>query len=462
MKQEKQRISSLRQSPWFPLVGYGAILLAFCLFCTRLFFKTDDGNFNRNFAQPGFLPPMDFCRSDISHGLAARWGKRFSCSSCARRWFAGVVNFGLLFYISYFLCRLFTWAEGPLPARERILFGSASLWMIFFLSLNSPAFWFSATFFYVWPAAAMLYTLSPLVALLFGQKVRWRCLPLWCLAAVLAASQEQSCALTLTFFLLLLAALWMREKHFRPIFLLQLLILAAETAWVLLSPGGSARTAAEAAAAYPNFPQLSLLQKLCGGLVNLLAHQFFYIQLIAILLLAFLSIAALQLAPKKWLKILLAALNGVSSSSACPSTILLATTRGGFQWLNAAFAERAFDWAACLALALGLLCLLADLALSLFLWLRRRDAAHAGVLLCILAAYASAMTISLSPTIYSSGQRVFFYTDILLLAAIGLLYCTLPQTKAVRRLRIGAYGYAGVNFILDVILFTLLELPWLG
>ena len=254
----------------------------------------------------------------------------------------------------------------------------------------------------------------------------------------------------------------MREKHFRPIFLLQLLILAAETAWVLLSPGGSARTAAEAAAAYPNFPQLSLLQKLCGGLVNLLAHQFFYIQLIAILLLAFLSIAALQLAPKKWLKILLAALNGVQFFLCVPFNILLAATRGGFQWLNAAFAERAFDWAACLALALGLLCLLADFALSLFLWLRRRDAAHAGVLLCILAAYASAMTISLSPTIYSSGQRVFFYTDILLLAAIGLLYCTLPQTKAVRRLRIGAYGYAGVNFILDVILFTLLELPWLG
>ena len=308
----------------------------------------------------------------------------------------------------------------------------------------------------------MLYTLSPLVALLFGQKVRWRCLPLWCLAAVLAASQEQSCALTLTFFLLLLAALWMREKHFRPIFLLQLLILAAETAWVLLSPGGSARTADEAAAAYPNFPQLSLLQKLCGGLVNLLAHQFFYIQLIAILLLAFLSIATLQLAPKKWLKILLAALNGIQFFLCVPFNLLLAATRGGFQWLNAAFTGRAFDRAACLALALGFLCLLADLALSLFLWFKRRDATHAGVLLCILAAYASAMTISFSPTIYSSGQRVFFYTDILLLAAIGLLYCTLPQTKAVRRLRMGAYVYAGVNFTLDVILFTLLELPWLG
>lgn len=308
----------------------------------------------------------------------------------------------------------------------------------------------------------MLYTLSPLVALLFGQKVRWRCLPLWCLAAVLAASQEQSCALTLTFFLLLLAALWLREKHFRPIFLLQLLILAAETAWVLLSPGGSARTADEAAAAYPNFPQLSLLQKLCGGLVNLLAHQFFYIQLIAILLLAFLSIATLQLAPKKWLKILLAALNGIQFFLCVPFNLLLAATRGGFQWLNAAFTGRAFDRAACLALTLGFLCLLADLALSLFLWFKRRDATHAGVLLCILAAYASAMTISFSPTIYSSGQRVFFYTDILLLAAIGLTYCTLPQTKAVRRLRMGAYVYAGVNFTLDVILFTLLELPWLG
>lgn len=430
MNRKKWRFSS----PWFPLAVYGVILLAFCLFCTRLFFKTDDGNFtgimlSPDFSLYGFLSQRYLTWSGRTVGEALLMLFLRAPLVCWK-----LVNFGLLFYIAYFLCRLFTWAEGPLPARERILFGSASLWMIFFLSLNSPAFWFSATFFYVWPAAAMLYTLSPLVALLFGQKVRWRCLPLWCLAAVLAASQEQSCALTLTFFLLLLAALWMREKHFRPIFLLQLLILAAETAWVLLSPGGSARTADEAAAAYPNFPQLSLLQKLCGGLVNLLAHQFFYIQLIAILLLAFLSIA----------------------------TLLLAATRGGFQWLNAAFTGRAFDRAACLALTLGFLCLLADLALSLFLWFKRRDATHAGVLLCILAAYASAMTISFSPTIYSSGQRVFFYTDILLLAAIGLTYCTLPQTKAVRRLRMGAYVYAGVNFTLDVILFTLLELPWLG
>ena len=235
MKQEKQRISSLRQSPWFPLVGYGAILLAFCLFCTRLFFKTDDGNFtgillSPDFSLYGFLSQRYLTWSGRTVGEALLMLFLRAPLVCWK-----LVNFGLLFYISYFLCRLFTWAEGPLPARERILFGSASLWMIFFLSLNSPAFWFSATFFYVWPAAAMLYTLSPLVALLFGQKVRWRCLPLWCLAAVLAASQEQSCALTLTFFLLLLAALWMREKHFRPIFLLQLLILAAETAWVLLS-----------------------------------------------------------------------------------------------------------------------------------------------------------------------------------------------------------------------------------
>ena len=462
MKQEKQRISSLRQSPWFPLAVYGVILLAFCLFCTRLFFKTDDGNFtgimlSPDFSLYGFLSQRYLTWSGRTVGEALLMLFLRAPLVCWK-----LVNFGLLFYISYFLCRLFTWAAGPLPARERILFGSASLWMIFFLSLNSPAFWFSATFFYVWPAAAMLYTLSPLVALLFGQKVRWRCLPLWCLAAVLAASQEQSCALTLTFFLLLLAALWLREKHFRPIFLLQLLILAAETAWVLLSPGGSARTADEAAAAYPNFPQLSLLQKLCGGLVTLLAHQFFYIQLIAILLLAFLSIATLQLAPKKWLKILLAALNGIQFFLCVPFNLLLAATRGGFQWLNAAFTGRAFDRAACLALTLGFLCLLADLALSLFLWFKRRDATHAGVLLCILAAYASAMTISFSPTIYSSGQRVFFYTDILLLAAIGLTYCTLPQTKAVRRLRMGAYVYAGVNFTLDVILFTLLELPWLG
>lgn len=172
MKQEKQRISSLRQSPWFPLAVYGVILLAFCLFCTRLFFKTDDGNFtgimlSPDFSLYGFLAQRYLTWSGRTVGEALLMLFLRAPLVCWK-----LVNFGLLFYISYFLCRLFTWAAGPLPARERILFGSASLWMIFFLSLNSPAFWFSATFFYVWPAAAMLYTLSPLVALLFGQKVR--------------------------------------------------------------------------------------------------------------------------------------------------------------------------------------------------------------------------------------------------------------------------------------------------
>lgn len=149
MKQEKQRISSLRQSPWFPLVGYGAILLAFCLFCTRLFFKTDDGNFtgillSPDFSLYGFLSQRYLTWSGRTVGEALLMLFLRAPLVCWK-----LVNFGLLFYISYFLCRLFTWAEGPLPARERILFGSASLWMIFFLSLNSPAFWFSATFFYV-------------------------------------------------------------------------------------------------------------------------------------------------------------------------------------------------------------------------------------------------------------------------------------------------------------------------
>lgn len=146
MKQEKQRISSLRQSPWFPLVGYGAILLAFCLFCTRLFFKTDDGNFtgillSPDFSLYGFLSQRYLTWSGRTVGEALLMLFLRAPLVCWK-----LVNFGLLFYISYFLCRLFTWAEGPLPARERILFGSASLWMIFFLSLNSPAFGFPPRF----------------------------------------------------------------------------------------------------------------------------------------------------------------------------------------------------------------------------------------------------------------------------------------------------------------------------
>ncbi len=463
MKRMKERFGNLQQSPWFPLVIYGAVMLAFCLFCTRLFLKTDDGNFTGmllapDFTLKGFLTKRYLTCSGRTVGeflLMVFLKAPLICWKLA--------NFGMLLSIAYFFCRLYTLAAGDIPLRERILFASLSLWMIFFLSLNSPAFWFSASFFYAWPMAAMLCTLSPLVTLLFGGKVRYGFLPLWCLAAVLAASQEQSCVLTLTFFLILFAALCIKEKRFRFLFLPQLFLIVVETVWMLTAPGASVRSAGEAAVSYPEFAQLSLLRKLCGGFINLLTHQFFYIQLISILLLAFLGMALYQVFPKKWLKILLAILNGVHFFLCVPFNLLMAATqRGGFQWLNTAFTGNRLGWAAYLTIALGSLCILAYAGISLILLIAKRDAVHAGIFLCLMAAYASAMTISFSPTIYSSGQRVFFYTDILLLAACGLLYCTLPQTKSVRRLRMGAYVYAGVNFTFDVILFTLLELPWLG
>lgn len=462
MKQFKERFARFQRSPWFPLAVSGVILFAFCICCTRLFLKTDDGNFtgmllNPGFTLKGFLTERYHTCSGrtVGEGLLMLFlqAPTFLWKLC---------NAAALLAIVYFLCRLYSRIESSVPLRERILFASVSIWMIFFLSLNSPAFWFSATFFYAWPMAAMLCTLSPLITLLLGGRVRYGFLPLWCLSAILAASQEQSCALTLTFFIILFIALCVKGKRFRPIFLPQLLLILAETVWMLASPGAAVRSAGEAATAYPAFPGLSLLQKLCGGFINLLSHQLFFVQMISILLLAFLSFALLRLRKQKWLSFLLGMINGINAFLCVPFNIHMAATRGGFQWLNTAFSGGRMDWTAIFSVCLGALCILACALLSLALLIARRDTVSAGVFLCVTAAYASAMTMSFSPTIYASGQRVFFYTDILLLAACGLLYCTLPQTKAVRRLRMGAYVYAGVNFTLDMILFTILELPWLG
>lgn len=462
MKQLKAQFVRFQRSPWFPLAVSGVILFAFCVCCTRLFLKTDDGNFTGMLLEPGFTLKgflteryLTCSGRTVGEGLLMLFLRAptllWKCSNAAA-----------LLSIAYYLCRLFSRIKSTVPLRERFLFASASLWMIFFLSLNSPAFWFSASFFYAWPMAAMLCTLSPLVTLLMGGTVRYGYLPLWCLSAVLAASQEQSCALTLTFFVILFIALCVKEKRFRPIFLPQLLLIAAEAVWMLASPGMAVRSAGEAAASYPAFTSLSLLQKLYGGFVNLIGHQLFFVQLISILLLAFLSISLYRLRKKKWLAILLGVINGINAFLCIPFNIYMAATRGGFQWLNTAFSGGRMDWAAVLAVCLGALVILACALLATVLLAIKRDAVCTGVFLCVMAAYASAMAMSVSPTIYASGQRVFFSTDILLLAACGLLYCSLPQTKAVRRLRMGAYVYAGVNFSLDVILFTLLELPWLG
>lgn len=99
MNRKKWRFSS----PWFPLAVYGVILLAFCLFCTRLFFKTDDGNFT------GIMLSPDFSLYGFLSQRYLTWsgrtvGEALLMLFLRARWFAGSLSILACYSISPISC----------------------------------------------------------------------------------------------------------------------------------------------------------------------------------------------------------------------------------------------------------------------------------------------------------------------------------------------------------------------
>jgi len=442
-----------------PVAVFGFFTVLFMLVCTRLQLKTDDGNFLGMLLNPGFSY-AEFLKYRY-HFVSGRTVNEFLTMFFFGRhivWWQ-LANSAALIYIVFFLARLIAYVPAGITNANRAVFASMSVYFIFCLSLNSNAFWFSGSFPYLWTMSAMLFTLSPSVFSLLGVKIRLIRLPFTLLGAVIASSQEQSCALAVTFQVILSAALLAKQKRRGLVSAVSLVPMLVNVWSILNSPGAAERMRFEEAANYPGFSQLSVFTKLAGGFVNLVSHQVFFAHMLSVILLVFLSAAVYNRYKKRWLAYPLIAVNIIGVCLSFPFNLLyVLQSKSSFYSLNTFFTRGAFDAAATAVLVLSSAVVLACAVLSAAL-LRKKDFFSTAVFLCVMAAYAGAMIISFSPTIYASGQRVFFFTDILLLAACCILYPCVASAKTVIWLRNAAYGYAVCNYGLNVIVFAVAELP---
>ena len=82
--------------------------------------------------------------------------------------------------------------------------------------------------------------------------------------------------------------------------------------------------------------------------------------------------------------------------------------------------------------------------------------------ICTAAGFCCSIVMSFSPTVFSSGQRVAFYTNMFVITACIVLFSTIYKTKTKEILSKLWIAYAGITFCVNCFAFKLIEHPLMG
>lgn len=154
-----------------------------------------------------------------------------------------------------------------------------ALFMLYPFSHMSTAGWKATTVTYLWALGCGLYAMLPLARWLRGEKNKVWEYPLFLLAALYGANQEQMAAvLTGIYGCALLYGIWNRKKgtgSMAWICVVQFAVSFISFLSALLSPGNAARVSDETGTWFADYASISLIQKLEIG-VSSAGYELFY------------------------------------------------------------------------------------------------------------------------------------------------------------------------------------------
>ena len=365
-------------------------------------------------------------------------------------WVWRIVNAGMITTLPLLLTVL----RKKVSAGEGILL-SGIVSMTLFVLLDIQAFgyasiWITGSMNYLWPDVCGLIALCIVADFYHEKKPGWLTVPAILCALIAAMSSEQMGAVLLAFEVLCMAALIRRKKSVPKMLMIQTVVTVVAFAVSSMAPGNALRVAESIEIYLPQFETLTLGEKafmLVQWLASSFANEnavflaaiwigaflillgriqkvegakrvqtFFYMGFSAIGILAVLA-SKLGL---KWFSDL--GLN-LSEMTGCITQIPAADMLGTRQWMAIIF------W-------------LVALLITFFL-LRNITDRNGIVLFTYLGAIASETVMILSPTIYSSGARVFF------LAGVMLMFIILSLLENLRKEKLGI-PYAAILVVMGI------------
>lgn len=304
--------------------------------------------------------------------------------------------------------------------------------------------WVTGSFNYFWPAVLAMLAMLPFLWPEAGRRVFWFSIP----AVLFAGFHEQVVLLLLGLQLVLAGWLW-RQKRLTELHLLQMALCGVLLLVVLWSPGSRLRFQA-ALVVMPGFERLALWERLVQGLDNFLGHIFFVGNGVTWLWVVMLTWLVWQLPLARVVRVLMGIVLMLYTLVLVAPWILLLwpDTWMGItaSWLlhTPAYMHSAWDsltyslldpankvgvayWA-----RMGLFTMAVwILTYATYACLRQTSSGRACLaVVMVVASVLTSAVVGLSPTVYLSGQRVFLFSDLLLLLVCCMLYQAAPAEKA--------------------------------
>ncbi len=128
--------------------------------------------------------------------------------------------------------------------------------------------WASTSINYLWPLATGLFALIPIRKIWEGEKIKWWQYPLYMMALIFAANQEQSGALILGFYLVFtVLMLFRKDKKVRVFMFVQTILAILSIVFILTCPGNSIRQIEELYR-FKGYEMLSFIEKFVLGITS--------------------------------------------------------------------------------------------------------------------------------------------------------------------------------------------------
>ncbi len=447
----------------YPLFVFGVGITAFILIFTRYFLKTDDGNFLgiANASDFVYREFLTYRYNNISGRTVNELSVMFFCRHNIILWKLFIS--GLFIFIAYFFSRLSSYSEGETSKAQRQTFCSLSFFMMIISCLNSAAFWFSGSFTYLFVFAGLCAMSLPFIKYIYERQF---CVPAFLAGAigcVAACSQEQGVICCICLILLFLFFIKVRGLDFKPLFLIFIVISTGLGVHLFSSPGMKNRMESESSA-FLLFNEMNVWQKLFCGVSTFFANSFYLSVALIIILTALLSAVIYDaLSNKKLFKKILIAINifvvfvtVVVNCFCCLSGKGAAHVLIRRDFINGSLSPESIT-----LIVFGFLILSVIVFLSVVLIVKKRETGIP-VLLCLGAGFGCAIMMSFSSSIFASGQRVFFFTNMFVIAGCIILFSSAKKTKLIQRVFSFSVFYAVLSIVINIFAFTFAEHALMG
>ena len=313
------------------------------------------------------------------------------------------------------------------------------------ITCGHAAVWVNGSVFYTWSfVLALLCIFLHLKFLNSGTFSGKHAALMFPILFFAAASIEQIGFLLLAFLASLIAY---RKFHQQPIptsIFAEVTFLMIILAIVLMAPGNSARISEEIQRWFPSFGELSLHER------AFISAQWFLSSLAneGKLFLVFIWIGSL-LASQKKNKVEITCTIIFSAVALLPFAKIDALSDTGINYIDPAIPPTVFPSFAN-ATSLNILAMTWWVAALLFSFsMIKKALSLKGIALFTIALLCEAMMF-FTPTIYASGERVFFVTDWIWLLMIAMLFLRIPTERLKNAFCVSVFAFALVNFLRQI------------